>query len=59
MSILSRRWAKTSEDAKKAYQQLLQEQIDLANLMSKLDESRNTVADNSTDAMVAYAPVYC
>ena len=50
-----KKMGKTSEDAKKAYQQLLQEQIDLANLMSKLDESRNTVADNSTDAMVAYA----
>lgn len=50
-----KKMGKTSEDAKKAYQQLLQEQIDLANLMSKLDESRNTVANNSTDAMVAYA----
>jgi tape measure domain-containing protein len=50
-----KKMGKTSEDAKKAYQQLLQEQIDLANLMSKLNESRNTVADNSTDAMVAYA----
>lgn len=50
-----KKMGKTSEDAKKAYQQLLQEQIDLANLMSKLDESRNTVAGNSTDAMVAYA----
>lgn len=50
-----KKMGKTSEDAKKAYQQLLQEQIDLANLMNKLNESRNTVADNSTDAMVAYA----
>lgn len=50
-----KKMGKTSEDAKKAYQQLLQEQIDLANLMSKLDESRETVSDNSTNAMVAYA----
>lgn len=50
-----KKMGKTSEDAKKAYQQLLQEQIDLANLMNKLDESRTTVADNSADAMVAYA----
>lgn len=50
-----KKMGKTSEDAKKAYQQLLQEQIDLANLTNKLDESRNTVANNSADAMVAYA----
>lgn len=50
-----KKMGKTSDDAKKAYQQLLQEQIDLANLMNKLDESRNTVADNSADTMVAYA----
>lgn len=50
-----KKMGKTSEDAKKAYQQLLQEQIDLANLANKLDESRNTVANNSADAMVAYA----
>lgn len=46
---------KTSEDAKKAYQELLQEQIDLANLMNSINETRDTAADNSTDAMVAYA----
>lgn len=46
---------KTSEDAKKAYQELLQEQIDLANLMNSVNETRNTAVDNSTDAMVAYA----
>lgn len=46
---------KTSEDAKKAYQELLQEQIDLANLMNSINETRNTAVDNSTDAMVAYA----
>ena len=45
----------TSEDAKKAYQELLQEQIDLANLMNSLDESRGTATDNAADAMVAYA----
>lgn len=50
-----KKMGKISEDAKKAYQQLLQEQIDLANLTNKLDESRNTVANNSADAMVAYA----
>lgn len=46
---------KTSEDAKKAYQELLQEQIDLANLMNSVNETRDTSVDNSTDAMVAYA----
>lgn len=46
---------KTSEDAKKAYQELLQEQIDLANLMNSVNQTRDTAVDNSTDAMVAYA----
>lgn len=46
---------KTSEDAKKAYQSLLQEQISLANLMDQVNSTRETVSDNSTDAMVAYA----
>ena len=46
---------KTSEDAKKAYQALLQEQISLANLMDQVNQTRDTVSDNSTDAMVAYA----
>lgn len=46
---------KTSEDAKKAYQELLQEQIDLANLMNSIDEIRDSAVDNSTDSMVAYA----
>lgn len=50
-----KKMGKTSEDAKKAYQQLLQEQIDLAGLMDKINETRNTVSDNSADAMVAYA----
>ena len=50
-----KKMGKTSEDAKKAYQQLLQEQIDLANLMDKVNNTRETVSDNSTDAMVAYA----
>lgn len=46
---------KTSEDAKKAYQELLQEQIDLANLMNSVNEIRDSAVDNSTDSMVAYA----
>lgn len=46
---------KTSEDAKKAYQELLQEQIDLANLMNSINETRDAAVDNSTDSMVAYA----
>lgn len=46
---------KTSEDAKKAYQELLQEQIDLANLMNSVNKTRDTAVDNSTDSMVAYA----
>lgn len=50
-----KKMGKTSEDAKKAYQQLLQEQIDLANLMDKVNNTRETVSDNSTNAMVAYA----
>lgn len=50
-----KKMGKTSEDAKKAYQELLQEQIDLANLMNQVNETQNSVADNSTDAMVAYA----
>ncbi len=33
----------------------MQEQIDLAGLMNKINETRNTVSDNSADAMVAYA----
>lgn len=50
-----KKMGKTSEDAKKAYQELLQEQIDLANLMNQVNETQNSVADNSVDAMVAYA----
>lgn len=50
-----KKMGKTSEDAKKAYQELLQEQIDLANLMNQVNEARSSVANNSTDAMVAYA----
>lgn len=50
-----KKMGKTSEDAKKAYQELLQEQIDLANLMDKVNETRDTVSNNSADAMVAYA----
>lgn len=50
-----KKMGQTSEDAKKAYQELLQEQIDLANLMNSLDESRGTATDNAADAMVAYA----
>lgn len=46
---------KTSENAKKAYQELLQEQINLANLMDQVNNTRETASDNSTDAMVAYA----
>ena len=50
-----KKFGQNSEDAKKAYQSLLQEQIDLANLMTSLDESRNTVENNSADTMRAYA----
>ncbi len=50
-----KKFGENSEDAKKAYQSLLQEQIDLANLMTSLDESRNTVENNSADTMRAYA----
>nr|DAM61551.1 MAG TPA: tail tape measure [Caudoviricetes sp.] len=50
-----KKFGKTSEDAKKAYQELLQEQIDLANLMNSINKTRDTSVDNSTDAMVAYA----
>lgn len=50
-----KKMGKTSEDTKKAYQELLQEQIDLANLMNQVNEARSSVANNSTDAMVAYA----
>lgn len=50
-----KKMGKTSEDAKKAYQELLQEQIDLANLMNQVNEARNSVTNNSVDAMVAYA----
>ena len=50
-----KKMGKTSEDAKKAYQELLQEQIDLANLTNQVNETRNSVTNNSADAMVAYA----
>lgn len=50
-----KKFGKTSEDAKKAYQELLQEQIDLANLMNSINKTRDTAVDNSADSMVAYA----
>ena len=52
---LVKKMGKTSEEAKKAYQELLQAQIDLANLMNEVNTTQDTVSNTSTDAMVAYA----
>lgn len=52
---LVKKMGKTSEEAKKAYQELLQAQIDLANLMNEVNTTQDTVSSTSTDAMVAYA----
>lgn len=50
-----KKFGQTSEDAKKAYQSLLQEQIELANLMNEINDARGTAQQNTADSMVAYA----
>lgn len=50
-----KKFGETSQDAKKAYQELLQEQISLASLMETLNETNNTASNNSAEAMAAYA----
>lgn len=50
-----KKFGETSQDAKKAYQELLQEQISLAELMETLNETNKTASNNSAEAMVAYA----
>ena len=50
-----KKFGENSETAKKAYQSLLQEQISLAELMAKVNESRETAASTQSNAMVEYA----
>lgn len=50
-----KKFGETSQDAKKAYQELLQEQISLASLMETLNETNSTASNNSAEAMAAYA----